>query len=87
MVAGLREMARLMGFYAPSKARIALDRCTDGERIRMERMSDAQMLALVQRGGAWDADCVGTHLTGSKYRVDFWVQHSFFRGELIEDPF
>ena len=46
MVAGLREVGKLMGLYAPERLRVAVDARTETEAHRLERMSDAELVAL-----------------------------------------
>ncbi len=45
MVSGWREIAKMCGYFAPVEKKITLD--VDGGRARMERMSDAELEALV----------------------------------------
>lgn len=46
MVAGLREVGKLLGLYAPERLRVAVDARTETEAHRLERMSDAELVAL-----------------------------------------
>jgi len=47
MVQGLREIGKLMGYYAPKQMRVALDEGQAKAMARFEAMSDAELLALM----------------------------------------
>lgn len=49
MIAGLREIAKLQGYYAPREAKIVVDAGAAGERARLERMSDAELFDRIDR--------------------------------------
>mgnify|MGYP003593905267 CR=1 FL=1 len=50
MVAGLREIGKLMGFYAPERVKVAVDAGQAAELRRLERMSDEELVALMAHG-------------------------------------
>lgn len=54
MVAGLREVGRLMGFYAPERVKMALEPGAVQEMRRLETLSDQELLAMVGGGGVHD---------------------------------
>lgn len=47
MVQGLREIGKLMGYYAPTRVRVALDEGQAEAMARLEAMSDAELLEVV----------------------------------------
>lgn len=47
MIAGLREIAKLMGFYAPTTAKVGVDLRARAERDRLEAMTDAALFSLI----------------------------------------
>jgi len=47
MVSGLREVAKLMGFYAVETKRVDLNVSGNAELKRMNQMSDAELLAIL----------------------------------------
>ena len=47
MVAGLREIGKLMGFYAPTTAKVDVDLRARAERVRLEAMTDAALFSLI----------------------------------------
>lgn len=50
MVAGLREIGKLMGFYAPERVKVAVDAGQAAELRRLEGMSDEELVALMAHG-------------------------------------
>jgi len=50
MVAAARELGRMLGFYAPARVEAVVDVEGLATRGRYERMTDAELLALVGRG-------------------------------------
>ena len=52
MISGLREVGRLMGFYAPQVKRVELRDDRLVQQGRMEAMTDAELLALIDGGAA-----------------------------------
>jgi phage terminase small subunit len=50
MIAGLREIARLMGFYAPRTAKVELGVGLAQEMRRLETMSDEDLVTLMRQG-------------------------------------
>lgn len=50
MVAGLREIGKLMGYYAPVQTQVGLNVGMGCERQRMEAMSDEALLAIIAVG-------------------------------------
>lgn len=52
MVAGLREIGKLMGLYAPERVKVAVDADQTAELRRLERMTDGELLALMAQGAA-----------------------------------
>ena len=50
MVAAARELGRMLGFYAPARVEAVVDVEGLATRGRFERMTDAQLLALVGAG-------------------------------------
>lgn len=53
MVAGLRELAKLMGFYPDSRARVDVAVAVTGNvhMNRLTRLSDAELLKIIANGG------------------------------------
>jgi phage terminase small subunit len=49
MITALRELGRLMGFYAPAK--VEVDVRAEAEMAQFERMSDAELLTIVEAAG------------------------------------
>ena len=47
MIAGLREIGKLMGFYAPTTAKVDVDLRARAERVRLEAMTDAALFSLI----------------------------------------
>ena len=58
MVAGLREIGKLMGFYT-DRVKVDVGVTDQQERRRMEAMTDAELLAMVQQVD--QADTLGVH--------------------------
>ena len=58
MVAGLREIGKLMGFYT-DRVKVDVGVTDQQERRRMEAMTDAELLAMVQQVD--QADTLGLH--------------------------
>lgn len=52
MIAGLREIAKLQGYYAPTSVKVDLDLTGVAERSRLEAMTDAELLALIGQSTA-----------------------------------
>jgi phage terminase small subunit len=52
MIAGLREIAKLQGYYAPETKRVEIGAPGEGAMKRMESMSDAELLAIIEAGSA-----------------------------------
>ena len=52
MVAGLREIGKLMGFYAPEVRRVELTTGQDAAQADFGAMSDGELLALIEQGAA-----------------------------------
>lgn len=52
MVAGLREIGKLMGLYAPERVKVEVDAGHAAELRRLERMTDGELLALMAQGAA-----------------------------------
>lgn len=52
MVAGLREIGKLMGLYAPERVKVAVDGGETAELLRLEAMSDGELVALMAQGGS-----------------------------------
>nr|ART89650.1 hypothetical protein [uncultured bacterium] len=48
MVAGLREIAKLQGYYAPTTTKVALDVGAVLERERLGAMSDGELFATIE---------------------------------------
>jgi hypothetical protein len=51
MIAGWREIAKMCGFYAPERTQIELSTPGLAVRVRLEDMSDAELVNLVAAGG------------------------------------
>jgi hypothetical protein len=51
MVAGLREIGKLMGFYAPQHVNVSVGAAPSDELRRMEAMSDSELEAFVATRG------------------------------------
>lgn len=51
-IAGWREIAKMCGFYAPEKMRVAVTEEGRAMAARLEAMSDAELLALIRRSAA-----------------------------------
>ncbi|EHL24407.1 Terminase small subunit [Acidovorax sp. NO-1] len=47
MIAGLREIAKLMGFYAPTAAKVDVGLRASAERDRIEAMTDVELFSLI----------------------------------------
>jgi len=52
MVSAAREIGKMLGMYAVETKRIELTAGQDAVQVRMEKMSDAQLLALISAGAA-----------------------------------
>lgn len=52
MVSAARELGKLLGFYATVKVEARLDMKELAARDQFERMTDAQLYALIEQGGA-----------------------------------
>lgn len=51
IVAAYREIAKICGFLQPERVRVEVDLAGRGELARMERMTDAELLAVIASGG------------------------------------
>ena len=51
MIAGLREIGKMMGFYAPARNQVEVSVGSLAEMGRYEAMSDAELLDLMMRRG------------------------------------
>lgn len=51
MVSAARELGRLMGFYAPARVEATLEVGPAAERQRLEAMSDAELVLLIEQAG------------------------------------
>lgn len=51
MIAGLREIAKLQGYYAPTAVKVDLDPTAVAERGRLETMTDAELQSLIAGTG------------------------------------
>ena len=49
MVSAARELGRLMGFYAPARVEATLEVGPAAERQRLEAMSDAELVLLIEQ--------------------------------------
>ena len=47
MIAGLREIGKMMGYYAPARQEVEVVAINQAERLRLEAMSDEELLALL----------------------------------------
>ncbi len=63
MIAGLRELARLMGFYPDSRARVDVAVAVTGnaDMDRLSRLSDAQLLKMIAAGATAGASSGATN--------------------------
>lgn len=52
MVSGLREIGKMLGFYAPEVKKVDLNVAGQVELKRMNQMSDAELLAIIEAGQA-----------------------------------
>lgn len=52
MVAGLREIGKLMGLYAPERVKVGVDAGLAAELRRLEAMSDGELAALMAQEAA-----------------------------------
>lgn len=52
MIAGLREVAKLQGYYAPVATKVAVDLGAEVMRRRIEALSDAELLRVIEQCGA-----------------------------------
>lgn len=52
MVSAARELGRLMGFYAPTQARVEVDVVASAERGLFETMTDAELSRFISQMGA-----------------------------------
>lgn len=50
MIAGLREIGKLMGLYAPERVKMAVDDGQTADLRRLEGMSDEALVALIAQG-------------------------------------
>jgi len=50
MIAGLREIGKLMGLYAPERVKMAVDDGQTADLRRLEGMSDEALVALMAQG-------------------------------------
>lgn len=50
MIAGWREIGRMMGFYAPERRQVEVSAAAEGEMGRLERLSDDELLKLMAAG-------------------------------------
>jgi phage terminase small subunit len=50
MVSGWRELAKMLGYYAPEVKRVELTADQDGTYRAMQGMTDAQLMAVIARG-------------------------------------
>jgi phage terminase small subunit len=50
MIAGWKTLATMMGFMAPQQHRVEISAAADAEMLRLERLSDAELLRLVATG-------------------------------------
>ena len=48
MVTGLREIGKLMGFYAPERVKTVLAPQAEQEMRRLEELSDAELVAMMK---------------------------------------
>ena len=51
MIAGLREIAKMCGYYAPETKKVGLTVDQDSLRAKYEVMSDEELLAIIAGGG------------------------------------
>lgn len=51
MVSAARELGKLLGFYAPTRVEASLDVKELAARGQFERMTDAQLYEVIERGG------------------------------------
>jgi len=51
MIAGLREIAKMCGYYAPETKKVGLTVEQDSLRAKYEVMSDEELLAIIAGGG------------------------------------
>lgn len=51
MIAGLREIAKLQGYYAPTAAKIKVDVASAAERGHFEAFTDAELTELIVEAG------------------------------------
>jgi phage terminase small subunit len=49
MVSGLREIGKMLGFYAPEVKKVDLNVAGQVELKRMNQMSDAELLQIIDR--------------------------------------
>jgi len=52
MIAGLREIGKMLGFYAPETKRVEVSAAGQSDLSRMNQMSDAELLAIIGAGRA-----------------------------------
>lgn len=50
MVSAAREMGKLCGYYEPKKVDVSLN--VSGQIERMDKLTDAQLLEIINKGGA-----------------------------------
>lgn len=50
MIAGWREIAKICGFYAPTRAEVRLSAAGQAVRGRIEALSDEELLAMAESG-------------------------------------
>ncbi len=64
MIAGYREIGRLMGFYAPEVKRVDLNVDGQTEMGRLNQMSDAELLKIIAAGQAASGQRPAVDLAG-----------------------
>jgi len=57
MISGLREIGKMLGFYAPEVKRVEVSADGEVEVDRLARLSDAELLAIVASGGGGRIEC------------------------------
>ncbi len=77
MVSAAREIGRLLGFYAVDRLKgdVEVRGVGQADKRRMERMSDAELLAIVQ----------GTDADVASGRCKFWARFTYCAG-VCEPP-
>jgi phage terminase small subunit len=51
MIAGWREVGRMLGFYEPQRHQVEVSAAAEAEMVRYERMTDAELVRLVAAPG------------------------------------